>query len=213
MFFTTFKYRQYELFKCASINKMGTNIYVLRLENDKYYVGKSKNINDRILNHFEQNGSEWTKLHKPIQVIELIEDCDDFDEDKYVKIYMAKYGIQNVRGGSYSKINLSETAISFLSKELRGCSDRCFECGSENHFISDCPNIVQKDTLKVKSKNNKLKGKCTRCDRLGHNRKQCFAKTKLNGTSIKIKKCGRCRRKGHNRRKCFAKKDLNGKLI
>lgn len=36
-------------------------IYVLKLENDKYYVGKTNNPDLRITNHFDANGSQWTK--------------------------------------------------------------------------------------------------------------------------------------------------------
>ena len=67
-------------------------IYVLQLENNKYYIGKTKEPNFRINNHFNANGSSWTRKYKPLKVLKIIPDCDDFDEDKYVKIYMKKYG-------------------------------------------------------------------------------------------------------------------------
>ena len=35
-----------------------TNIYILKLENKKYYVGKSHNPIYRIQNHYENNGSK-----------------------------------------------------------------------------------------------------------------------------------------------------------
>jgi hypothetical protein len=83
-------------------------IYVLKLENNKYYIGKTENPKIRLENHFSSNGSEWTKLYKPIKIIEIIPNCDNYDEDKYTKIYMDKYGIDNVRGGSYVQIELNE---------------------------------------------------------------------------------------------------------
>ena len=42
-------------------------VYTLKLANDKYYVGKSRNIVARMKRHFSGNGSEWTKKHKPIE--------------------------------------------------------------------------------------------------------------------------------------------------
>ena len=40
------------------------NVYVLKLENDKYYVGESTNVEKRIWAHKNDNGSAWTKKHK-----------------------------------------------------------------------------------------------------------------------------------------------------
>src|SRR5579885_3378525 len=64
-------------------------IYVLELENDKYYIGKAKNntVDERIAQHFGGIGSEWFKIYKPINIKIIYHNCDDFDEDKYVKIY------------------------------------------------------------------------------------------------------------------------------
>jgi len=76
-------------------------IYVLQLEKGKYYIGKTKNPHFRLESHFNLDGSEWKKLYKPIKILELISNCDDYDEDKYTRIYMDKYGIDNVRGGSF----------------------------------------------------------------------------------------------------------------
>ena len=61
-------------------------IYILKLENNKFYIGKTENAEIRIENHFENNGSEWTKIHKPLSIIEIIPNCDNYDEDKYTKI-------------------------------------------------------------------------------------------------------------------------------
>lgn len=79
------------------------NIYVLKLKNNKYYVGKTKSLINRMEDHLSGDGSAWTRKYKPISVEEFKKDCDDFDEDKYTKIYMGKYGIENVRGGHIPK--------------------------------------------------------------------------------------------------------------
>jgi hypothetical protein len=84
-------------------------IYVLKLQKGKYYIGKTSNPQFRLESHFFSNGSEWTKIYRPLQIIELIPNCDDYDEDKYTKMYMDKYGIDNVRGGSYTSIKLDST--------------------------------------------------------------------------------------------------------
>ena len=56
-------------------------IYILKLEKDKYYVGKSSKLYKRLDDHFNLYGSSWTKKYKPIKVIKTIENCDKFDED------------------------------------------------------------------------------------------------------------------------------------
>ena len=39
-------------------------IYILRLEQGEYYVGKTANPDFRIESHFNSEGSAWTKLYK-----------------------------------------------------------------------------------------------------------------------------------------------------
>ena len=82
---------------------MSPIIYVIELENNKFYVGRSNIPKQRILNHFKENGSEWTKLYKPIKVLSQIKG-DNIDEEKYTLLYMKKYGIDNVRGGAFCKL-------------------------------------------------------------------------------------------------------------
>src|SRR6187431_2998919 len=104
-------------------------IYVLSLQQGKYYVGKTRNPTFRLQDHFNNEGSAWTKKYKPIKVLELIPG-DDYDEDKYTKIYMDKYGIDNVRGGSYVTIELSKSSIHHLKLESTSTNDRCFKCNN-----------------------------------------------------------------------------------
>ena len=113
-------------------------IYVLQLQNDKYYVGKTINPHSRIEAHFTNNGSEWTKLHKPIKLLELIPNCDDYDEDKYTYKYMDKFGIDNVRGGSYSTPVLDDCTINQLVKISNSVNNRCYTCGKYGHYANDC---------------------------------------------------------------------------
>ena len=118
------------------------------MELNKYYIGKTYNPDIRIDSHFISNGSEWTKIYKPIKVYELISDCDSYDEDKYTLKYMEKQGIDNVRGGSFSQIKLSDEQIKLINQMIKGASDKCFKCGDSCHFIKDCIKSKIEDYLK-----------------------------------------------------------------
>ena len=120
-----------------------TNIYILQLINNKYYIGKTNNPQKRLLNHFQRQGSAWTKKYKPIRIEKVINNADDFDEDKWTIKYMKLYGIENVRGGSFCSIQLSESNKQTLQQMITGSGDCCYKCGQRGHFIQKCPFLEQ----------------------------------------------------------------------
>lgn len=143
-------------------------VYVLALVSNKYYVGKTTNLSRRVTDHSTHMGSAWTQKYPPVHVKEVYENCDAFDEDKYTLKMMSEYGITNVRGGSYSQIHLDRNQIEQIERSIRGASDKCFGCGSSDHWVRECP----------------LKQMCTRCGRNSHMIESCYAKTHLNGKSL-----------------------------
>lgn len=77
------------------------SVYVLRLENDKWYVGSTSDMEDRLERHSTNNGSKWTKIHPMLGVAHVFEDAPHGYEG-YVTLRMMKdYGIDNVRGGGW----------------------------------------------------------------------------------------------------------------
>jgi hypothetical protein len=131
-------------------NNSNTNeiIYTLQLENGKYYVGKSKNISNRILQHFSDQGSSWTKAYKPVKVLSQIPSTDAFDEEKYTLLAMDRYGIDNVRGGSYCKLILSKHEMEKAQQIIYSICDKCYRCGEQKHTASECDDIKVTIVLK-----------------------------------------------------------------
>jgi hypothetical protein len=125
-------------------------IYILQLNQGKYYVGKTKNPKFRLVSHFKNGGCAWTKKYKPQQIIALFPDCDDFDEDKFTLKYMSKYGIDNVRGGSFCRSELTDKNM--IERMITSSNDCCHFCGEKGHFIRKCTKKTEKNTY---SKQNK----------------------------------------------------------
>ena len=70
-------------------------IYVLELDDNKFYVGKSAKPFSRIGDHAITSitggtGARWTQMYKPIRIIKMIKAYDEFDEDINTLKYMKK---------------------------------------------------------------------------------------------------------------------------
>ena len=174
-----------------------TSIYILRLADDKFYVGKSSVVQDRILQHFSNEGSIWTRLHRPLDIMAIHPDSSPFDEDKWTKEMMGMYGIDNVRGGSYVETELDDETVKFLEREMRGATDKCFFCGSSKHFASACrrSKIVKKEEKREAV--NKEEIVCYKCQKTGHYSTACKSRKKKKSVT-----CFRCNKKGHYASKC-----------
>ena len=160
-------------------------IYSLKLQQDKYYIGKTINPNFRLENHFYNLGSSWTKKFIPISIHQVIPDQDNHDEQRVTQEYMAKYGIDNVRGGPWCKIILSVSEKTFIQTILSGERDECYQCGSNDHFAKDCkkPHVKKKQVKKKQVKKKVIKI-CKRCEWPGHSETTCYAKKTRSGKLI-----------------------------
>jgi cellular nucleic acid-binding protein len=160
-----------------------------------------------------------------------IENVSPFEEDKITKEYMLKYGIENVRGGTYTQIELTESQIKLINNELRGAMDECLKCGKKGHFASECVYHKQNKNSRVvpadddddedewvsdndtDSDNDDAGGYV--CDKCGKTIKdECSYYEHISVCKVgKVGKgntCFRCGRKGHYATNCYAKSHVKG---
>ena len=201
-----------------------TNIYVLHLEGGNYYIGKSDNVINRYQQHLNGNGSAWTRKHKPISLEKTIENVSAFDEDKITKEYMAKYGIDKVRGGSYVEINLSDFHIDALKMEIWAAKDLCTQCGRPGHFAKGCYAKTDASGNKIEYEDSSDEEsvdewECEYCDRTfttkfgcGIHEKSCKEKNTKPRYMKQTKEgvCYRCGNSGHYSPDCYATRHIKG---
>jgi len=172
-------------------------------------------------------------------VVEQITNADEFDEDKYTKKYMKKYGIDKVRGGTYTQIDLPEYSILALENELCSASDLCFRCNRPGHFASQCYASTKADGALIDDDIYEDCWICEHCDKefeseydAVKHEKKCRYRNKttaflpqffksalkiaekfVEGEKPKRQTCFRCGRAGHYANTCYASSHISGKRL
>jgi predicted GIY-YIG superfamily endonuclease len=99
--------------------KNNSLLYALRLNGDRYYIGRTNDAIVRIKQHMDGKGAQWTKLYAPVALIEC-KPCKaanpqeaDQMETLWTLEYMVRFGWRNVRGGYFCHVDelLTEQAL------------------------------------------------------------------------------------------------------
>ena len=118
-------------------------VYVLRLEDSTYYVGKSTDIEARILQHKSGNGASFTaSLGETAVSVALmtrgsIEDLEAWERAETLE-RMYKHGIRNVRGWMFVTPVLSTEQQELAFQQICARKELCSICGRHTHFAAQC---------------------------------------------------------------------------
>lgn len=98
-------------------------VYVLPLVRSNYYVGTTSFPVVRLRQHRSGKGSVWTRTHPPLSgysKLQLV--AKDISpgvlEDMWVKQLMLQHGMDAVRGGTYSQVQLCDAQEGALRREM-----------------------------------------------------------------------------------------------
>ena len=142
-----------------------------------------------------------------------------------------KYGIDNVRGGSYVQINLDKSTIKELERTTLMTNNKCYRCGKDGHFAKDCyvklaeelntqnttkQNNTKQNNIPIQNtttqNNIPIKSTTTQNTTIQNTTKQnnipiksVKNKKNINIGIVKENVCYRCGRDGHYANNCYAK--------
>jgi len=146
-------------------------VYILELENGKYYVGSTTNRKRRIQEHIKQRGSKWTRAHKPIRVLREYKRIPSKYvlgmESRITAECMLEFGVNNVRGSMFCgtrEFHIGDVAS--LTKFI----------GHYNDLNYRKVSIRLAETLPVDPRRVRMPyndGKCYRCGKRGHIAANC----------------------------------------
>jgi len=133
-----------------------THLYVLKLENDKMYVGTTeKEVHQRLAEHRNGDGTEWTRANRPVAGSDAVywSTCISrfstsnprAEEDFMTEKLMHEYGPDKVRGGVYCQMNLEEHFRKTLQVKFNAWNGVCFICGARDHWSEGCPSRLAID--------------------------------------------------------------------
>ena len=158
-------------------------IYVLKCQKDKYYIGKTYNVQIEYNQHLDGSYCDFTKEFKPCDIETIFELTEQINLEIVIAKYINKYNKKN--------IFFQEIDVKNIKKLLKIINIDCI-CGSKDHWLDSCKlNLKEEFWSKMFNKmisnftkNCKDSQICCRCGRFGHFMDQCYAKTHSDGYNL-----------------------------
>ena len=115
-------------------------LYVVLLQNEKFLLHASLETDDQKIKNECEILYDFVKLHKPLSIFDKVKIDKDFSLiDLNVKKYMLQYGIEHVRGGSYSSTVLPSYLLKSLDNEFNTI------CNYDNEHITQLKDIFSEN--------------------------------------------------------------------
>ena len=128
-------------------------LHIVLLENEKILLHVSIHNKDNMSNIILECELiyKYALLYKPLRIVETIAICQNDEINFFVKKYMKYYGIDNVRGGSYTNTNLTtEDRSNIVYEQLQELKTNKQQCNIINDIVEKYNDIDTWPTDKIK---------------------------------------------------------------
>jgi hypothetical protein len=99
-------------------------LFVIKCQEEKYYLGLSKNFVSIFFKHLENHDNiPWMNIYKPMKLMHIEHFFNSKMLNNCVIYYMYIYGIENVRGGIYSNIILNLNQYNEITRKINEIND------------------------------------------------------------------------------------------
>lgn len=102
-------------------------VYVLELKGNKWYVGETTDLDERVAQHQDGDGSAWSKRYELVRLdkSELV----DYEHRHFIEFVetirqMNARGINNVRGGPFCKFRYTSAEKIAIARLIAYCMQR-----------------------------------------------------------------------------------------
>jgi hypothetical protein len=192
-----------------------TGVYVLRLRRGgMYYVGSSSDIDRRICEHQAEGPRSAAAVRHfggvaavEVPITSPMEQLGMWELQETL-VQMQRHGRDRVRGASFVRCTLGASEAVFLDRMLRDMTSRCYECGSTQHRIANCPSLERASGAAAAA--TPTSGQAQACDQRRSSHPSPLTPPE---PALDRIPCARCGWSNHPMRDCFSRRDVLGNPI